>query len=253
MRCASLISGSKANSFYIETENQALLIDAGLSLPKVEHTLQLLQANTQKLCAVLLTHEHEDHIRHLKRISGYYRLPVYLTIESKKKSGINLKDFHIIKPNDMINFGDFDVEAFEVKHDADMCLGFVIHKQGKRLFYASDIGSYDDKILNKAHNADFIGIESNYDPQMLAQCRYPKYLKDRISGGSGHLSNDQARKFIKEAAHTSTKHVMFLHLSENSNHITLVERIIDSDLHIRRPEIFHHIGLRNGHTKLITI
>ncbi|MGL5954986.1 MAG: MBL fold metallo-hydrolase, partial [Brevinema sp.] len=246
MHCASLISGSKANSFYVETEHHSLLIDAGLSLPKLESAFAKLRLDHRKICGILITHEHEDHIRHLKRIAHALKLPVYITEESLKKSGLSLQDYHIIKAGDEFCFGDIHVDTFQVLHDAEMCLGFVFHHQGKKLFFASDIGSFDQRILNKAENADFIGIEANYEPSMLAQCLYPQHLKERISSGSGHLSNPQASRFIKESMGTHTKNVMFLHISENSNCTSHIEKMIDRDLHHMAPEI--HFRITNRHT-----
>lgn len=253
MKCASLISGSKANTFYVESNNNALLIDAGLSLPKMESAFINLNINSDKINGILVTHEHEDHIRHLKRISNYFRLPVYITEESYKKSGLALKDVHIVKPNDTLSFGDLDIETFQVLHDSAMCLGFVFHYDTKKIFFASDIGSFDDAILRKAENSDFIGIEANYEPSMLANCHYPKHLKDRISNGSGHLSNPLAAQFVKECAGKITKNVMFLHISENSNCTSYIEKMIDQDLHHVFPDIHYRITNRHTHGPMITV
>ncbi|MGL4367515.1 MAG: MBL fold metallo-hydrolase [Brevinemataceae bacterium] len=253
MQCSSLISGSKANVFYLENQDDALLVDAGLSLPKLESTLSQLNINRQKIKGILLTHEHEDHIRHLKRVASAFHLPVYLTEASYKKSGISLRDFRIIKPEDEMIFGSIQVKSFQVLHDAELCLGFVFYAGGKTLFYASDIGSFDDKILAKAENADFIGIEANYEPSMLARCRYPQHLKDRISKGSGHLSNVQAAKFVRYAATKNTKNVMFLHISENSNCVSYVEKIIDQDLTHAVPRPAYIITNRHSFTPMISV
>lgn len=253
MKCASLVSGSKANSFYVENDKDALLIDAGLSLPKVELTLQNLNINKNKLRGILLTHEHEDHIRHLKRIAHILKLPVYLTKESYEKSGISLDDFCFIKDGDDLEFGSIHVNAFKVLHDSVMCLGFTLTSNNKKIFYASDIGSFNDTILQKAENADFIGIEANYEPKMLARCHYPQYLKDRISSGAGHLSNNEAARFVRYASGVNTKQVMFLHISENSNCRSYIEKMIDSDLHHSIPEVRYCITHRNQHTKLIVV
>ncbi|MGL4394775.1 MAG: MBL fold metallo-hydrolase [Brevinema sp.] len=253
MRCASLISGSKANAFYIEQGDDALLIDAGLSLPKTEATLAQLELNSHKIRGILVTHEHDDHIRHLRRIAHHYHLPVYMTQESYNKSGLSLRDIHIIKAGDHLNFGALDVDTFEVLHDAEMCLGFVFHAGGKKVFYASDIGSYSDQILAKAENSDFIGIEANYELAMLRTSKYPQYLKDRITSGSGHLSNHEAARFVRDTAGENTKHVMFLHISENTNCVNHVERMIDQDLAHCIPDVSYKISNKHTFTPLITI
>ncbi|MGL4677501.1 MAG: MBL fold metallo-hydrolase [Brevinema sp.] len=253
MQCASLISGSKANSFYVETSDHALLIDAGLSLPKLELALAKLCLNPYKIVGILVTHEHEDHIRHLKRIAHSLKLPVYITKESLKKSGLALRDYHMIKAGDELCFGDIHVDTFRVLHDSEMCLGFVFHHQGKKIFFASDIGSFDHDILKKAENAELIGIEANYEPSMLAQCRYPQHLKDRISNGFGHLSNPEASRFIRESVGKDTKNVMFLHISENSNCTSYIEKMIDCDLHHMAPEVHFRITNRHTHGPLIKV
>lgn len=253
MRCASLITGSKANAFYVESAGQALLIDAGLSFPKMQSAMATLGIDSRKITGILLTHEHDDHIRHLRRIAHFFKVPVYLSKESYKNSGINLCDVRFVCAGDTIDFGKITVEAFKVEHDVELCLGFVLRSDGKKMFYASDIGSYDNLVLSKAENSHFIGIESNYDPYMLRNCAYPQHLKDRISGGSGHLSNQQASAFIRESVCADTRHIMYLHLSENSNNVSVVEKMIDADLHPFRPDITHTIGRRHTHTALITI
>ncbi len=253
MKCASLISGSKANSFYVETDNDALLIDAGLSFPKLQQSFLNLDLDIDKVRGILVTHEHDDHIRHLRRIASQLKLPVYITKQSLQKSGLSLRDVHIIKPNDELCFGDIHVDTFKVFHDAEMCLGFVFHGDGKKIFFASDIGSFNDGVLQKADNADFIGIESNYEPSMLAECKYPQHLKDRISGISGHLSNHDASKFVRATAGSNTKNVMFLHISENSNCTSHIERMIDQDLHHAVPDIHYRLSNRHSHSPLIEV
>lgn len=253
MKCASLISGSKANCFYIESRHEAFLIDAGLSFPKLEKTISELAINPDKLKGILVTHEHEDHVKHLKRVSSALKLPIYLTEETMKKTGISSQYTNIIKAGDQLSFDTIDVQTFQVLHDSEMCLGFVFTSENKKIFYVSDIGSFDDNILSYAENADFIGIEANYEPIMLEQCAYPKYLKDRISGGAGHLSNPEAVSFVKNTASTKTKNVMFLHISENSNCITHVEKMIDQDLYHHFPEIHYRISNRYGYSPLIEV
>ncbi|MGL4562586.1 MAG: MBL fold metallo-hydrolase [Brevinema sp.] len=253
MRCASLISGSKANSFYIENSTEALLIDAGLSLPKTEMALAGLGLNADKISGILVTHEHDDHIRHLKRIAHHYQLPVYITEKSYHKSGLQLKNVHFIKPGDTLHFGSIDVESFEVMHDAEMCLGFVFQNDQKKIFYASDIGSYNDDIIQKAYNCQFIGIESNYELSMLKISKYPQYLKDRISGGSGHLANHEAACFVRDAVGSLTNHVMFLHISENTNCLNHVGRMIDQDLLHYNAEVVYNISNRHTCSPLINV
>lgn len=253
MRCASLISGSKANSFYIENENDALLIDAGLSLPKMEQTIATLHLHKDKLRGILVTHEHDDHIRHLKRVASAYKLPVYMTEKSYNKAGLTIKDHIFIKPNDILEFGSIIVDPFEVLHDAEQCLGFTFEDRGKKIFYASDIGSYNDFIIQKAYGSHFIGIEANYELSMLSACPYPQYLKKRISGGSGHLANHEAARFVRDAAGVQTQYVMFLHISENSNCLTHVGRMIDEDLLHYNSQISYQITNRHSHSPLITI
>lgn len=253
MRCASLITGSKANAFYVEGENQSFLIDAGITPTKIQATLDLLGADSRKLAGIFLTHEHDDHVRYLRRAANQFKVPVFLSAPSYANTGFHFDDYRLIAPGDAIDFGDISIEAFRVEHDVDLCLGFIIRGEGKKMFFASDIGSYDDSILEKAEGSHFIGIEANYDPAMLQRCFYPQHLKDRISGGAGHLSNPEACRFIREAACSDTRHVMYLHLSENSNKVSVVEKMIDSELVPFRSDITHTIGRRHGNTSFITV
>lgn len=253
MRFTSFASSSKANCFYIENKDVSFLIDAGISRVKVQEHFHMLQINSKKLQGILLTHEHDDHVRHLRQIASFFDVPVYLTKESLEKSKIKLRNYHIISPDQDLFFGDLHVNTFQVKHDANMCLGFLFRSNNKVVFFASDIGSYDKQILEKAYNADFIGIESNYEPSLLATSKYPQRIKDRISSNFGHLSNHDAAYFVKQSAGLNTKNVMFLHVSENSNSIVHLERMIDQDLVHALPTISYRIADRHNAGALIDI
>lgn len=235
----SLYSGSTGNSSLIQTENTKILIDAGESAKKITEALASIHIEPTQIDAILITHEHSDHIKGLGTFSKKYNVPVYANIETwnamlvqKEKLNIeNIKYFTFNK----FEIGDFSILPFSIPHDAANPCGFNIFYKDKKISVATDIGHMTTDIVNNLCNSSFILLEANYDPNILKCSSYPYPLKQRICGPNGHLSNDVAGKTISYLVKHGLNTVMLGHLSKENNfpelaYKTVVEHLIENNV-----------------------
>ena len=218
----SLYSGSSGNCLFLETATTKILIDSGVSCKKVENALSSLDINPSNINAILVTHEHSDHVKGLSTVSKKYNIPVFATKETFenmpsqtfKLEEKNIKAFNI---EDNFSIGDIKVSPFSIPHDAANPCGFNISNGNKTISIATDIGHMNNSILKKLQESSFVLLESNYDTNVLKCCTYPFYLKSRIASSTGHLSNDMAAKTISYLCKNGLKTAMLGHLSKESN------------------------------------
>lgn len=224
MMISSIASGSSGNCIYIGTEETHLLVDTGISGKKIEEGLEYFGKSPDDICGILITHEHSDHVRGIGAFIKKYKIPVYGTIETLaaikhqacgKSIPVDLLIY--INAGDQFNIGDITVNVTQTSHDAanSVCYRFT-HDQ-KVITMATDLGKYDEAIIKHLSNADVIYLESNYDPEMLMVGSYPYYLKLRIDGEKGHLSNELSAKLISEVMTPKLKSIILAHLSKENN------------------------------------
>ena len=236
----SLYSGSSGNCLLLETSNTKVLIDAGESAKKITSALSSLDIEPSQIDAILVTHEHSDHVRGLGTFSKKYDIPVYAnskTWDSMPEQSIkinekNIKSF-IIEEN--FEIGDLKVHPFKIPHDAANPCGFNFTYNNKKISIATDIGHMTSNIIHKLEDSHFILLESNYDPEILKFSSYPYSLKQRISGPNGHLPNSEAGKTISYLINSGLKEVMLGHLSKENNfpelaYKTVVEELIENNI-----------------------
>lgn len=216
MRFCALASGSKGNCFYVYNNDKAILVDAGISCKKIEEGLGVVGENVDKVAGVFLTHEHIDHIRGVDVFSRKYNLPVFGTKETLKAGGFYGDNFYPIKSEEVVKIGGMEVKGFEKSHDASNPLSFQVNN-GRCLSIATDIGIACKNVQDAISESDFLVIESNHDISMLENGRYPWFLKNRILGEKGHLSNLHSAVSVLEHARKRLKNVVLAHLSENNN------------------------------------
>ena len=219
MEICMLGSGSTGNSLFVQGGKTKILIDAGLSCLQIKKRLQAIGESLHDIRAIIITHEHADHMKGIGVICRQYEVPVYLTSATRDQAARyflfheSLYSFN----GDAFCVGDLDIEAFSVSHDAADPVGFVISHEGVRVVVATDIGKLDPWVIERLKGAHFVILEANHDPEMLRNGPYPKYLKTRIAGPEGHLPNQEAAKAIIHSYTPDLKGVMLAHLSRFNN------------------------------------
>jgi len=215
-----LASGSSGNSIFIGDKKNSILIDAGLSGKKIEERLKMIDRDPTCIDAILVTHEHSDHIKGVGVLSRRFDIPVYaneLTWQGAisnlgKISEANCKIF-----KDSFMFGKFGIEPFSIPHDANDPVGFIVNHRNNKISIATDMGFMPDDVKNKLKRSDFIIIESNHDLEMLMNGSYPWSLKNRIKGKKGHLSNDDTAAALPELIGDNCPSILLAHLSKDNN------------------------------------
>jgi len=220
MRFASLGSGSRGNATLVASRRTTLLIDCGFSMREVCLRLESLEQEPAAISAVLITHEHADHVQGIGALARKYRLPVWATsgtLAAAAKSLGDLPHSQAFTSHEQLCIGDIDIEPITVPHDAREPSQFVFHHAGLRLGLLTDTGRITPHILTQLAACDALLLEFNHDPDLLARSEYPASLKQRISGPLGHLSNTQAVELLRLLDTTALQYFMAMHLSEKNN------------------------------------
>lgn len=235
----SLYSGSTGNSLLVQTQNTNILIDTGVSAKKIIDALTSFNTSIDKIDAVIVTHEHIDHVNSLGTISSKYNIPVYANKKTwnnmpKQKDRISEKNQKIFHIGEVFEINDLKINSFSIPHDAADPCGFNIYKDNKKISIATDIGHMTNEILSKLEGSNFLMLEANYDPEILKCCSYPYKLKTRISGPNGHLSNEMAGKTISYLSKSGLNNVILGHLSKENNfpelaYKTVIDELISSN------------------------
>ena len=215
----SLNSGSNGNCYYVGNQNEAILVDAGLSCREIETRMGRLGLSLQKVKAVFISHEHSDHIKGIGVLSKKFQLPVYIT-EATRKSGMIKLDRNLSKsfsPLNPVVIGTLAITAFSKLHDAADPYSFVITCNEISVGVFTDIGTPCQQLINHFKQCHAAFLEANYDDDMLSNGAYPYFLKLRIRGGYGHLSNKQALELFKVHRPPFMSHLILSHLSKNNN------------------------------------
>ena len=216
---ASLNSGSNGNCYYIGNDNEAVLIDAGISCREIEKRMKRLGLSIGKVKAIFVSHEHTDHISGIPVLASKYQVPVYITKDTFLHGGIELEE-HLLMPfngDQSINIGNLVINAFTKLHDAIEPYSFTISCSGTNVGVFTDIGTPCPNLIHHFKVCHAAFLEANYDDTMLDQGTYPHYLKNRIRGGKGHLSNKQALDLFTSHRSSFMTHLLLAHLSKNNN------------------------------------
>jgi len=225
---ASLNSGSNGNCYYIGNNNEAVLIDAGISCRETEKRMQRLGLSMHTVKAVFISHEHDDHINGVESLAKKYALPVYITEATLQNCRFNIPK-ELVRhfcSNERINIGNLTIKAFSKKHDACDPHSFIVYNnEDVCIGIFTDIGKACEQVVYHFKQCNAVFLESNYDEGMLAAGNYPWFLKRRITGGNGHLSNNAALDLFCLHRPGKLTHLILSHLSKNNNEPGLVERI----------------------------
>ncbi len=218
MRFAMLGSGSKGNGTLVDAGGVRVLVDCGFAVREVEARSARLDFDLHSLDAILVTHEHGDHLGGVARLARAYGVPVYLTRGSYHGwRDREVEDIRFITPHEPFHIGALTVRPFPVPHDAKEPCQFAFEHGGKKLGVVSDLGAITQHIRYVLSDCDALLLETNHDVAMLAAGPYPQRLKDRVGGGLGHLSNRQAAGLISSVQRERLQHLVLTHLSEQNN------------------------------------
>ena len=220
MKVSVLGSGSKANCSYFESQGVSILVDCGLTAKQTELRMRSLGLDPAELDAIIISHEHGDHIRGASVLSRRYELPIYANEATANflENVFEIRHFKTGKDFDLcFRDSSIRIKPFSVVHDAADPVGFVIESNNKKFSYLTDTGKITTLIKQKVSYSDILILEANYDKDLLSECQYPWELKQRISSSHGHLSTCESAKFLREVDHSGLSHVILVHLSENSN------------------------------------
>ena len=219
----SLASGSSGNAQYIASQETSLLLDAGLSGKYIESALKNVDIDIRKIKGILVTHEHSDHIKGVGILHRRYGMEIYTSNKTwdamlPKIGKVDLEKVHFFNPGEAFDVGDIQVDPFSISHDAIDPVAFSFRTHNAKLSMATDLGIWDDEILNEIKDSDLLVLESNHDVEMLKMGSYPYYLKRRILSEVGHLSNDSAGELITRVVKEgNVKNVLLAHLSKENN------------------------------------
>lgn len=237
-----LASGSTGNAFYVETPKKRLLIDAGLTGKKITSLLAEIGRRPEDLDAILITHEHSDHIKGVGVLARKYHLDIYANektwevMDARQMLGkIDHSQKHLFAREKILTFGDIDIESFGVSHDAADPQFYRLMKDDKSFVMLTDTGYVSDRLAGMVADADAYLIESNHDVDILRAGSYPWKTKQRILSDLGHLSNEAGAQAMIDTLGQRTKKIYLGHLSQENNlkelaHMTMVSQLEQADL-----------------------
>ena len=220
MRICVLASGSKGNSTYVETKNHKILFDMGTNVRYIKERLEELGVSLNDIDTILISHVHSDHIGALENYIKKYQANIYMTIGMIDELGSDSpisKYEHLILFDDDIYLDDVKIEVIKTSHDTKDSKGYVLNEGRNSVVYLTDTGYLNQKYFNVLRNKTVYLFESNHDVEMLLNGKYPAWLKDRVVGPYGHLSNKDASIYLAKLVGDNTKKIILLHLSHENN------------------------------------
>ena len=224
MKLMNIASGSSGNVTFVGTENTSVLIDAGISMKKIEEGMNSIGMSARDLDAIMITHEHSDHIKGLGVLSRKYGIPIYATQGTIKGIGENTSVgridnelYNVISTDISFQVGDLTIEPHSIWHDAYEPVCYSITDGKSKASIATDLGDFNDYLVKCLSDSDMLLIEANHDIRMLEAGPYPYDLKRRILGQKGHLSNEASGRFIRKLLNDHIKTIILGHLSKDNN------------------------------------
>ncbi len=220
MQICMLASGSRGNSIYVSDGDTSVLIDAGLSGVEIERRMKSRNLNVKNIDAIIVSHEHSDHIQGVGILARRYNLPVYISYETfntaAKQLG-NIKYINNFTCGTEFKINQLVIRPFSISHDASDPAGFTIRCNGKKIGIATDLGIATAMVRQHLKDCCCLILEANHDVPMLEDGPYPWSIKQRVKGRTGHLSNESSRELLMDIIHDQMTHVILAHLSETNN------------------------------------
>lgn len=261
LKFCSLYSGSTGNSLFVENNDTKILIDAGVSGKKIVEALNHINVSPEEINAILITHEHSDHVQSVGTLSKKYNIPVFANSKTWSKLSneikkIGEKNVFTFNSSEDFSIGNLVIHPFRTPHDAIESCGFNILDGKTKISIATDLGHITNEINCCLKGSKFILLESNYEPEVLKLCSYPNLLKNRIAGPNGHLSNNMAGQTISTLINSGLTQVMLGHLSKESNFPEMAYETVLNELELKnfkRGTIDLSVASRFEPSKLIEI
>ncbi|SHI93042.1 MBL fold metallo-hydrolase [Parasporobacterium paucivorans] len=264
MNITTIASGSTGNCIYVGSGDTHILIDAGISKKRIEEGLMnSVGISLKDISAILITHEHIDHTNGLGVVLRKYDIPVYATQETVQEiltigslGKMQSEHFNTIRPDEFFHVDDLRIKPFMISHDAANPVAFRLEDKDRTLAVLTDLGRYDDYIMENIAGADAILLEANHDVNMVQTGSYPYYLKQRILSDKGHLSNENAGKLLSGFLHDKVRHIVLGHLSRENNYDMLAyetvrTEIMSADNEYKADDFPIHIAKYNCVSELI--
>ncbi len=224
---SSLNSGSNGNCYYLANEDDAILVDGGLSCRETERRMRRLGLSLKKVKAIFVTHEHSDHIYGVPSLSKKYQLPVYITGSTLVNGNLRLKESLVtsFRPYEPTHIGNLSITAFPKLHDACDPHSFIVASPSVKVGIFTDIGLACEDVIKHFEQCHAAFLEANYDEELLDTGKYPLFLKNRIRDGKGHLSNKQAVELFLRHRPSFMSHLFLSHLSKHNNSPKIVKEL----------------------------
>lgn len=221
MQICTFASGSSGNCTFVRGGDTNILIDAGISARRITKSLSCLDVCPDTLSGILITHEHSDHMKGIETLVKHHRIPIYTTEQTARQLcyRIAFLDDLIrpVQPGEVFALGQCTVHAFKTPHDTSASACFAIEHEGAKMALVTDLGHVTQDVMQAVKGAQMLVLESNHDTQWVESGPYPYFLKKRILGDHGHLSNEDSANFAKFAIEHGTKTILLAHLSSENN------------------------------------
>ncbi|HXI00507.1 MAG TPA: MBL fold metallo-hydrolase [Sphingobacteriaceae bacterium] len=226
----SLNSGSNGNCYYIGNETEAVLVDVGISCREAEKRMSRIGLHMKNVRAIFVSHEHTDHISGIAVMAGKYQIPVYITHKTLNNSALTLENHLVRYLNgcEPVTIGGLSITAFPKLHDATEPVSFMVSGNDVNVGVFTDIGTPCDQLIRYFKQCHAAFLEANYDEDLLNNGKYPYFLKSRIRGGKGHLSNKQALSVFTLHKPSWMSHLLLSHLSKDNNCPDLVHELFSA-------------------------
>lgn len=228
-----LASGSKGNSIFFGTKETRLLIDAGIGIRTLAERLSEIGVDLRDIDAILITHEHTDHIRGLTSIACKYQIPVFANSDTAKAIVETLGEipkFKIFSTGETFEFGDIEIHPFSIQHDTLDPVAFTLKTGFQKIGICTDLGFATTLVINHLQHCDYLYVEANHEPHMVHASHRPQIYKQRVLSRQGHLSNEQCATLLSHVVHPNLKHIHLAHLSQECNRPELALKIVDKKL-----------------------
>jgi len=249
-----LASGSKGNAIFLGTERTRILIDAGISASTIEKRLSAIDIDSQTIAAILVTHEHTDHIQGLGTLAAKLKIPIFSNAETAKGICAALKirpRFKIFTTGEPFEFEGLEINPFSVPHDTLDPVAFTIRTDSMKLGFCTDLGYATSLVKKQLEHCDYLYLEANHQPSMVHASSRPLIYKQRVLSKQGHLSNEDCAILLAAVFHLGLKHVHLAHLSSECNHPELALKIVQEFLAEQKQSVDLSIAFQEKNSKPI--